>query len=794
MKGRILSIALVLSMLAVGFAAVPTTAAVDYTGSVTTTDDTGTPKTVFIEGDHVYVNVEVLYRGTHSRERINVELWRPGSVWPIDEFTSWADQPSDGWYNSSTTGVFLRARMWGGDPDAVVYDVAVNVGGIEFARSQIVVKREGLKLDPVASPYYYPGQTVTITYITSHAEDFYVEIVNETGVAIENWTSQEAVDAWWGATWNIDSNAADGQYWLRVRAETSNAVWENVTLWIQKYQLFVYSDRYNVLPGDSVVFTYVIQDYATKTAYAGASIAWQAYYYNSSGNRTNISGALPGAAGSQTYTVPTDIAMYSDIWFTFWANETGTTRTYEIGLTLHLGQLSADVAVDRLTHMPGDLVVITVTADIAGEPLPGAAASVEVSRNGTVLGAYGSADLVTALNGAAVHTFTLIDDAAQGVYVVNATISKVGFSVNRMTMFEVDWDGELILHLNKDTYYGGEEATLSFRVLWNNKEVSANIGYVATGDTGIIQTGNSSGDDVTIAIPDNYYGGLSVSATTNLNGHMLSDVVSADVRFADIALNVQNTHYRPGDTLVFDYDIVTGLSSGNLEYAVFDNDGVKVAGEALAFEKSGSFEYDVPTAEWSDGYNALLVMTDGAGGYASASASADIISDYTLRIWVERSGYASGEFKPGDTATVHYSIESYVFDHLPVYRLLVYISGDPVARSILVNEPTGTFTYEIPSDAYSGGIGISAYLYDPMDPMGGWISNDYATIMVNNNLSGWDRSIGGMSAIDFTLLLLIVIMIILLIVIPFLRTRMGREKPEKPAKLEPAKPPEPGPP
>jgi len=433
-----------------------------------------------------------------------------------------------------------------------------------------------------------------------------------------------------------------------------------------------------------------------------------------------------------------------------------------------------------------------VTADINGEPLPGAAVEVAVSKNGTELASYGSTNLTTALSGTAVHAFTLIDDAAQGVYVVNATVSKVDFSVYKMAMFEVDWDGELILSLDKETYYGGEEATLSFRVLWNNKEVSANIGYVVTGDTGIIQTGNSSGDDVAIAIPENYYGGLVVSATANLNGHMLSDGVWAEVRFADIALNVQTTYYMPGDTLVFDYEIVTGLSSANLEYSVFDEDGVKVAGEALTFAKSGAFEYDVPTAEWSDRYDATLVMTEDAGGYASSSVSAYIISSYTLRIWVEKSGYASGEFKPGNTATVHYSIESYVFDDLPVYRLLIYFSGDPVARSILVNEPTGTFTYKIPSDAYSGGIGVSAYLYDPMDPFGGWISNDYATIMVNNNLSGWDRSIGGMSAIDFTLLLLIVIMIILLIVIPFLKTWMGREKPEKPAKVESMKPSEPG--
>jgi hypothetical protein len=59
--------------------------------------------------------------------------------------------------------------------------------------------------------------------------------------------------------------------------------------------------------------------------------------------------------------------------------------------------------------------------------------------------------------------------------------------------------------------------------------------------------------------------------------------------------------------------------------------------------------------------------------------------------------------------------------------------------------------------------------------------------------SGWSKEIAGMSAIDFTILVLIIVMIVLLIVVPFLKGRTGpifkpKAKPE-PVLMQPVEQP-----
>lgn len=83
MKSLILSIVLALSMVAVAFAAIPTTAAVYYTGSVQATDGTGAPRNLFFynpssgDSERIYVNVSLEYMGVPTDMAIEVELIGP---------------------------------------------------------------------------------------------------------------------------------------------------------------------------------------------------------------------------------------------------------------------------------------------------------------------------------------------------------------------------------------------------------------------------------------------------------------------------------------------------------------------------------------------------------------------------------------------------------------------------------------------------------------------------------------------------------------------------------------------
>lgn len=789
MRNRILSIALALSMLAVAFVALPTTAAVDYTGSVTTTDDTGTEKTVFFRGEPVYVNVELKYLGLPYVADIGMELLTPtgGTVsWMWDR----TNDPVDGWYNSSEATPV--EALWTGawfDGDVIVYDVVVSLDEwpwVEFARTQITVKKEGLTLDP-PSGYYYPGQDVMISYMTSQTEDFYLEVVNATGYELENVTNQEAFEGWWGMVWQIDEDAPDGMFWLRIRAELNNDIWENVTIWIQKYDLYVTSDRWNYLVGEDALLTYIAYDMATGVPVANVDIEWAGQYYNVSGNLTNISGTLEGASGTEAFEVPSDIALWSDVYLTFWANESGTDRTSVEYRTIYVALLQADVDLDSGPYMPGDLVQVYVEAWVGWDWLPGAEVDIEVDRNGTVLDAYGATDLTTDVYGSVTHTFRLLNNAAKGNYVVTATVTKAGQTATYMATFEVEWAGWIVVQFDKDYYYGGETATVGFRTIWNNNELAGEmVSYTVWIGTGLLMIGNTTSDEVSIDIPSSYYGWIEVDAEANLDGYFVYGMAWEDVYFADIVLSVDRDRYRPGETLTFSWELITGLTAANLEYEIRDEDGVKVADEAVPFATSGSFTYTVPEGSSSDTYEATMILMDGAGGYADASIEVDMMPAYELSIWAEKSSYASGAFKPGQTVTVHYAITTQGLEHLPVYMIWFWFSYDPVGQSILVSSPEGTFEYSIPDDAPAGNIGIYAYLYDGADPVD-YISYDSTLVTVNNNLSGWDKAVAGMSAIDFTLLVLIVIMILLLIVVPLLKS--WERKPKEP-KVEPAPPPE----
>jgi hypothetical protein len=112
------------------------------------------------------------------------------------------------------------------------------------------------------------------------------------------------------------------------------------------------------------------------------------------------------------------------------------------------------------------------------------------------------------------------------------------------------------------------------------------------------------------------------------------------------------------------------------------------------------------------------------------------------------------------------------------YRIAIFVTGDPIGLSVLVTDPTGDIEYTIPRETAVAYLDVDADLYE-LD--GTFLDGDSTMFMVSNAESGWDRSIGGMAAIDFVLLVLLIIVIVMLILVPWLRGRMGAPKPPEPA-------------
>ena len=788
MKNRILSIALALSLLAVVFAALPTGAQVDYTGSVKTTDDAGILKDTYIRGQQVYVVVEVKYHDVWSNERIQVRL-ESQSGGSLNQFNTNSNDPADGWYNSTTaTGHLTLSTGTAIAGDLASYYVVVyeRSSMTEIARTTIIVKATGLTLNPANGPYY-PGQTVNVKLVTTHTTDmFYINTVNETGVTMPNmnWTSLIAPTGWLEHSFTFAADFPDGTYRMRVRDSTTHAQWYQVTFDVQKYIFEVGADRHYYLPGETAKIQYMTIALATFTEATGVTITYNAMWYNSSGSVTWQNSTLPGVSGVQQFVIPTDIAMWEDVVIYYWANE--TVRSASGSVTLHFGTLSGTVDVASASYVPGETVVATVGAELGGNPLPGAAVDISVLMNGTAIAAYGSTNLTSGLGGQVTHTFTLVDAASDGTYIVSAKITMAGFSTTVIGSFAVRSSGGVSVVLDKEYYYGGDTAVATLTPIWNGKVVDVtNFGYGFSLNTGLLVWGNTSSTTVSTTIPADYYGDLGIGVVAYFNGKQLSGNDNAVVRLADITLAAQKTQYRPGDTLVFDWNIVTGVSSGTLQYEIVDSVGVRVRSESPAFSTTGTFSQVVPTVNPPDHYDVNMWMTTSSGGLAEASLTVNMLNAHELTIWIEKSSYADGTYKPGQTVKLHYTIGAYVSEPLESYRLHVTTDYNPVGMDFVLTSAVGSVEIVIPKDAPAAPMGIHANLYDPVN---GYLTGDNTAITVSNQLTGWDRSIAGMSAIDFSILLLLIIMILLLIVMPFLKGRMGAPKPAEAPKVEPPPP------
>ena len=814
MKSRILSIVLALSLIAVLFAAIPTKAATDYTGTVMTTDKAGTATTDFLQGEYVLVKVKVMLDGVLSNQRITVSLVRTNDAHVANSFTTWSNDPADGYYNSTDSASHLNlttTHSITGDIQSYYVIVTLpNHGGIEIARSQVIVRATGLTLTPAPnSPAYWPGEQVTSSLVVDLAQTssvFYVQVVNDTGFTMLNTTPQTALSGYWSHSFLVGTAWPDGTYTINVRGAGDDAIWYTEDFDVQAFEFMVTAQRDAYLPGETAKITYMVLDLATLTRVtSGVTVYYNASYLNSTGNLTwqndtlDLANTLWGFVLPTNGTTATSIALYSDIDMSFTAQQAAGDRKATESLTLLVGsRIDASVSVDSTNYIPGDTVVVTVDATVLGDSLDGATVDVTVWKNGTdMIAAYGATNLTTNLDGTASYMFKLAgsSDMRTFNYIVKATISKVGYSTVSETQFAVGTSSHLVVALDQTYYYGGQVATASFEPIFNNMPASATtIGYMFMLGSLLLATGNTTDNSATVTIPDGSYGTLIVEAFTYINGEIAGGGDSAPVYFALLGLTPEQSTYRPGDTVVFQWTIVTGQASADLAYEVFDSNGVRVANGTPAFDKTGSFEFTVPDAGplLSTSYDATLRMTTPEGGFASDTATVTIVSQTELTISVGRSPYTSGEFAPGQKITIHYDLSSYVSAARPTIRLHVQVSFDPTTFDVIVDSPTGKISYTIPKDAPMAPHTVTVWAYDAAN--GDFLASDQTAFQVNNQVSGWDSSIGGISAIDLILLILLIIVIIMLIVVPYMKDRMARPKPPetKPMELTPPPPSEPG--
>ncbi len=799
MKNRILTIALALSLLATVFVAFPTTAAYDYTGSLVTTDDDGVLKSTYVQGEPVYVNVEARYHGDLSAEDIYVVLRTTGGS-TYSSFYQTTDDPVVGWYNSSEAAAVstLSTSHWISGEETMYYIIAYERwSGTELGRTTIVVMASGLTVDPdpvYVAGYgyvgYYPGQALTITLVTTHMTDmFYVQIVNATDVTVQNWTAQIAPAGYWTADWTIPSTLADGQYWIQVRDSGNHNTWNSYGIDVQKYWFNIQPQRWVYMPGETAKMDYFTLDISTLGDEVGVSITFAARWWNTTDAAQWLNGTLSGSRGTHELPIPaTDIATWMGVEIYYWANETG--RSSDAHIWLDLGQLGASMWLNSNWLYVGEMVAVTVEADVDGEPLAGASVDISVKNNASELAAYSTPTPLTTLSdGTITHTFVLVDNADTGVYTVDATVTMLGYTAVAAQTFTVNEWGGLNMAFNKYTFLPGETMVMSFNPVWNGAEVSVPIiAYNVWTNDGLLVAANTTTMTADVVIPTDYSGDIWAYATGYYEGMSLTSSQWAWVNSAQLLLTTDVDSFRPGDTITWMWEIVGPVDAGTISYKVYDYWSAIVLDESPAFAKSGSFSVESSATDPSFGYYAVVYVATTTGFYGEAWANVYMVDDNELRVWVEKSGYFDGSFKPGQTVKIHYEIGTYWNDPLPMYGLWVGCNFDPIGMMYYVTETEGVIEYALPDDAPAGFLGIDVELWDPVED--DQLSDDVATVTVNTQLSGWDKSVAGMAAIDFTILVLLIVMILLLIIVPFLKGRAPKSSApaEVPPPAEPPKP------
>lgn len=797
MKSRILTIVLALSLLATVFVALPTKAAYDYTGSVVTTNDTGDPKYAYIQGEQVYVDVEVRYHGELSPEDIRVRLQPADSGW-TSQFTAVANDPVDGWYNSSeaASGLTLSTNGFWIYQERVCYVIAYERWTMtELGMTTILVKQAGFVVEPdpiyiagYGTVGYYPGQTLDITMTTTRTtEMFYVQIVNETGTTVQNWTAQIAPAGDWHATWMIPTTLANGEYTIRVRDSTSHTLWPAPYLYgfdVRAYIFEAVAERSSYLPGETAMIHIITIDLATLGPAAGVTVTYSAHWYNASDGDQWLNGTLSESMGTHEFAIPaSDVATWNWIDITYWANQSD--RSEDAWVWLTFAKLSASITTNWGSYSPGYVVAVTVTATIDGYPLPGCTVDIKVTKGGTEIAAYGVSGLTTDEDGSITYAFKLAPEAAIGMYTIEATVSKLGASTIAATNFEVYEWGYLSVRFNKDYYISGDTMTLTFEAYWMGERVSVDTILVSViTEWGVLMIGNTSTMSATATFPTDYVGDVDVYATGYYGDKVFTAYGWTEVYGVGIFAVVDKDRFMPGDKLTFTWNVVGPVSSGTLNYILWGGNTLMEEASPV-FAKTGTVTVDVPETDPEYGYGLWISMLTPTGTYVENWAESYIVDDGQLRVWAEKSKYSDGSFKPGQTVKIHYEIFNFWNDPLPLYLLVISCDFDPAEVYVLVTAAEGTVEYTLPADMPTGMVEIDVDLYDPTAD--DWLSDDTAGIMVNNQLSAWDRSVGGMSAIDFLILVLLIVMIIMLIVMPFVKGRQPKAAEEPAPPAEPPK-------
>jgi len=790
MMRRFISLVIAISMLSAAFIAVGVVGQ-DLTGSLVTKNSDNDSETLFLDNEIMHFTVTFQVDGNPQAADFTVELRNYGGSLLNDRSIT---TDSNGVYNSWGNGT----NFWLGGLDGTyrVNAMLDSTGQILFTKI-ITVKDIDIEItDPTDRWTYVPGETIEILVIVD-VSPYATDTINITIQGSESnhtWNDQSLTDYEWTGTWDIPSDIETGSFDIVVNSTDGNATIRTESISIQYFDFMLWADRNVYLPGDDAIFSwmaYTIPDYDPINVTIDLNIS----YISGIDGTTKWINASDIASQPYTVTLPTiaDIDAWPGvIAYAKAYADSGENRTSESTLWIDIDDLSASVNADLSDYLPGENIVVDVTATVGTGRLPGATVNVEVDDGtGVLIAGLSLSNLTTDANGETGGIIEIPTDMETGNYRVIATVTKGDYTVVVSDNIWVIEDWVVDLTTDKSSYLSGETITATLEILKDGQSVAAdNIYYIlVSASRGLLATPSYTSS---MSIPIDVPSGIEVNdASISMMVTVGEDVFYPSsnqftISNAIITLGVSQREYRAGDSIDFSV-MVQGDVSLDVTYKILDNDGstVQTGNLTLDSDNEASFTLDVPEDTPSQSYTAQVIGDDGDGYIIVADRTVNLESDYIVDFWIKSGpAYASGYYAPGQKIVIGFEIipQGDLPDMSSVTaRLMINPIGylgpiqnfDAMTGEMEItlpdNLPNGEYTIQLTID----GVGTSS-----------------SKIEVNANMSSWDRSLGGISAASLALLILLIIVILMLAVMMMRGVKgaaAGEPKP-KPPKEEKKKP------
>ncbi|MFP3871400.1 MAG: hypothetical protein ACLFVL_00780 [Candidatus Aenigmatarchaeota archaeon] len=611
---------------------------------------------------------------------------------------------------------------------------------------------------------YTQGQEMEIRIESNFGDPVDIRIQNSTEEPYRvmddaEWADQEFENQIWTEEYTIPEDEPDGTYYVVVYS-TDGELLEDQAFELKKYLLDATTDKAAYIPQETVEVHYTVERLIDGSQAENMDVEYRITYYDEDYNE-RVEKESVSYTGHFDFEVPSDILVPGSLRIDLWANGTQQEHSTHWRRDINVGELQVSFGTDSGEYIPGQKIYVTAQTSVSDSPVEEAEVTVILKHEGEVVEGYESTGR-TDDRGDVVIPIHLSEDISGGFYHVNVSAEKHDMEAyapeQEIQIKEEISRLDVILDRNKHSYSPGEDVEVSYTVTQQGEVVNANVKYeVFKGEPGMVQKvyerDYATGGTITFTVPENFdqddtlYVRVDAKMDQEATG---SDYMEIPVLDIDLLLNADQTEYKGGETIDFDYEVIGANVTRSEMYKIIDAQGDII--ETAEPIEEGEFTFEVPE-EPTSSYEVRLEVVSNEGILVRESLTLRRVSRYQLEISLEsRSRYTTGVYEPGEEIEVHYKLRPVGDAKLPEkITIHYYFQATGESGRIQTDSPEGTFTIEAP-DTTDGTYFMHVESY------GGTFNTEPIEVEENPSVMSL-RIVGGLSLLGLIGIILLLLLI-----------------------------------